>query len=155
MSDVIVLQVGLETPNFYPAFFSSLFSLFSLLSPQEYRGLLKITHPMEHGIVTDWNDMEKLWGFVYGKEQLNIPHEEHPVLLTEALSTPARTGEEAAKVTTEHKAPLDHRANVTNFVSFCETKRIQQIFFEAFNIPALFVSMQAVLSLFGSENKQI
>lgn len=34
---------------------------------QEYRGLLKIKYPMEHGIVTDWDDMERIWGWVYGE----------------------------------------------------------------------------------------
>lgn len=31
----------------------------------ELRGLLKIKYPLEHGIVTDWDDMEKIWGYVY------------------------------------------------------------------------------------------
>lgn len=31
----------------------------------EYRGLLKIRYPLEHGIVTDWDDMEKIWEYVY------------------------------------------------------------------------------------------
>jgi len=31
----------------------------------EYRGLLKISYPLEHGIVTNWNDMEKIWEYVY------------------------------------------------------------------------------------------
>jgi centractin len=34
---------------------------------QDYRGLLKIKYPMEHGIVTDWDDMERIWGWVYGE----------------------------------------------------------------------------------------
>ena len=25
-----------------------------------YRGVLKLTYPVEHGIVNDWNDMEKV-----------------------------------------------------------------------------------------------
>jgi centractin len=32
---------------------------------QEFRGLLKIKYPMEHGIVTDWDDMERIWNWVY------------------------------------------------------------------------------------------
>ncbi|EGD94830.1 actin [Trichophyton tonsurans CBS 112818] len=32
---------------------------------QELRGLLKIRYPLEHGIVTDWDDMEKIWQWVY------------------------------------------------------------------------------------------
>lgn len=35
---------------------------------QEYRGLLKIRYPMEHGVVTNWEDMEKIWNWVYQEE---------------------------------------------------------------------------------------
>ena len=35
---------------------------------QEFRGLLKIKYPMEHGIVTDWDDMERIWNWVYAEE---------------------------------------------------------------------------------------
>lgn len=35
---------------------------------QEARGLLKIKYPMEHGIVTDWDDMERIWSWVYAEE---------------------------------------------------------------------------------------
>lgn len=35
---------------------------------QEFRGLLKIKYPMEHGIVTDWDDMERIWSWVYAEE---------------------------------------------------------------------------------------
>lgn len=35
---------------------------------QENRGLLKIKYPMEHGIVTDWDDMERIWNWVYTEE---------------------------------------------------------------------------------------
>ena len=83
---------------------------------EEYRGLLNIRYPMEHGIVKDWNDMEKIWQHVYSKHQLNANCEEHPVLLTEAPLNPRRNREKAA-----------------------------EIFFETFNVPALYISMQAVL----------
>lgn len=32
---------------------------------QELRGLLKIKYPLEHGVVTDWDDMERIWEYVY------------------------------------------------------------------------------------------
>lgn len=32
---------------------------------QELRGLLKIKYPIEHGVVTDWDDMERIWNWVY------------------------------------------------------------------------------------------
>lgn len=85
---------------------------------EEHRGLLSLRYPMEHGIVTDWNDMERIWSYVYSKDQLTTFSEEHPVLLTEAPLNPRKNREKAA-----------------------------EIFFETFNVPALFVSMQAVLSL--------
>ena len=34
---------------------------------EEHRGLLSIRYPMEHGIVTDWNDMERIWSYIYSK----------------------------------------------------------------------------------------
>lgn len=34
---------------------------------QELRGLLKINYPLEHGIVTDWDDMERIWQYVYSE----------------------------------------------------------------------------------------
>jgi hypothetical protein len=46
---------------------------------QELRGLLKIRYPLEHGIVTDWDDMERIWEWVYGEglktlsEEVSIP----------------------------------------------------------------------------------
>jgi centractin len=42
---------------------------------QELRGLLKIRYPLEHGIVTDWEDMERIWAWVYG-EELKVLSEE-------------------------------------------------------------------------------
>lgn len=32
---------------------------------QDIRGLLKINYPLEHGIVTNWEDMERIWQYVY------------------------------------------------------------------------------------------
>ncbi|KAL8785742.1 MAG: hypothetical protein Q9213_003209 [Squamulea squamosa] len=87
---------------------------------QELRGLLKIRYPLEHGIVTDWDDMERIWQFVY-TEELKTLSEEHPVLLTEP--------------------PLNPRAN---------RDIAAQLLFETFNVPALYTSIQAVLSLYAS-----
>jgi len=86
----------------------------------ELRGLLKIKYPIEHGIVSDWDDMERIWKYIY-EEELKTASEEHPVLLTEA--------------------PLNPRSN---------REAAAQMFFETFNVPALFASIQAVLSLYSS-----
>ncbi|RSH82783.1 Actin-2 [Apiotrichum porosum] len=87
---------------------------------QELRGLLKIQYPMEHGVVTDWDDMERIWNWVYS-DGLKALSEEHPVLLTEAPLNPRQNRDVAA-----------------------------QIFFETFNVPAFFTSVQAVLSLYST-----
>lgn len=87
---------------------------------QELRGLLKIRYPLEHGVVTDWDDMEKIWHYVYENELKTLP-EEHPVLLTEPPLNPRKNRDAAA-----------------------------QIMFETFNVPALYTSIQAVLSLYAS-----
>lgn len=43
---------------------------------EEHRGLLTIRYPMEHGVVNDWNDMEKIWQYIYSKDQLQTFSEE-------------------------------------------------------------------------------
>lgn len=48
----------------------------TLVFAQEHRGLLSIRYPMEHGIVKDWNDMERIWQYVYSKDQLQTFSEE-------------------------------------------------------------------------------
>lgn len=58
---------------------------------QEFRGLLKIKYPMEHGIVTDWDDMERIWSWVYAEELgtlseevrniLSVPFGKHPHII--------------------------------------------------------------------------
>ena len=56
---------------------------------EKYKGVIKLSHPIEHGVVkglNDWDDMEKIWSYIF--DELNVNPKEHPVLLTEPPLNP-------------------------------------------------------------------
>jgi len=79
-----------------------------------------INNPIKHGLIENWNEMEKLWQrCIYQK--LRCDPEEHFFLLTEPpMNTPENR---------EYTA---------------------EIMFETFNVPGLYIAIQAVLALAAS-----
>ncbi len=60
---------------------------------EELRGLLKIRYPLEHGIVTDWDDMERIWQFVYQEELKTLSEE----VCTSSLWAPSKLSTSCTK----------------------------------------------------------
>eukprot|EP00253_Pinus_taeda_P000681 PITA_00681 len=84
------------------------------------RDILTLTYPLEHGIIDNWDDMEKIWQHMFNNE-LHVASEDQPVLLTES--------------------PLNPKEN---------RERMTEIMFESFSTPAMYISIEAVLSLYAS-----
>ena len=86
----------------------------------ELKGIMNLQYPIEHGVVEDWPAMERIWHYTFYTD-LRIDPSEFPVLLTEA--------------------PLNPRLN---------REKMTEIMFETFNVPAMYIATQAVLSLYAS-----
>jgi len=86
----------------------------------EKRGVLTLKYPVANGVVTDWDDMEKIWHHTIYNELRTTPDNKN-ILLTEAP-----------------KNPKDNR------------EKMVSIMFENFNASGTYVSIQAVLSLYAS-----
>ena len=84
------------------------------------RGVLDLACPIEHGIVTSWDAMERIWHHIFYNE-LRVAPDEHPVLLTEP--------------------PLNPKAN---------REKMTKIMFETFSVPSMYATMPAVLSMYAS-----
>ncbi|KAN0009099.1 hypothetical protein ACTFIU_008991 [Dictyostelium citrinum] len=87
---------------------------------QSQRGMLSLKYPIEHGIVVNWEYMEKLLFHMFYNE-LRVSPDQYPILFTES--------------------PLNPKSN---------REKLTQIMFEQFNVPALYIAIQAVLSLYAS-----
>jgi actin, other eukaryote len=86
---------------------------------QSRRGVLNMTYPIEHGVVKNWDDMEKVWTHAFANE-LRIATDEHHIFITEASLNPKQNRE-----------------------------KMTQIMFDKFNINSFYVGNQSVLSLYS------
>jgi actin-related protein len=51
------------------------------------RSVLPLRYPIQRGVITDWDDMEKLWDHIFCNELgARLEPEEHPILLVESAS---------------------------------------------------------------------
>jgi actin len=83
-------------------------------------GILNLKYPIEHGIVTNWDDMEKIWHYAF-YDGLRIDPADHPVLLSEPVLSAAVQREKAI-----------------------------EIMFESFHFPYYYAVKQPELALYGS-----
>jgi len=87
---------------------------------QKMRGVLNLKYPIESGIITEWDMMEKVWDYCFSNE-LRCDPTEHKVMLTEAPNNPKSNRE-----------------------------KMTQLMFETFQVQGLYVAIQAVLSLYSN-----
>ena len=81
---------------------------------------LQLRYPVEHGHVTDWDDVEAIWSYVFS-EELKVDASEHPILVSESSRNPKISREKATT-----------------------------IMFETFSVPAFCLVQQAVLALYST-----
>jgi len=84
------------------------------------RGILSIDYPIRAGVVADWTDMERVWHHTLYNE-LRVSPEDHAVLITEAPYNPTKNRE-----------------------------KMVEVFFEKFAVPACYIAIQAVMSLYST-----
>ena len=78
----------------------------------------RLRRPIEHGVVTHWEDAERVWNHLF-YDRLRVQPEERAVLITEP--------------------PLNPKAN---------RERLCQIMFDTFHVPAMYLHIGAVLALY-------
>ncbi|KAF5302067.1 hypothetical protein FQR65_LT08617 [Abscondita terminalis] len=84
------------------------------------RNTFTIKYPIRHGIIVNWDAMEKTWNHIFHKK-LQVDPKNQPVILTEP--------------------PINSKAN---------REKTTQVMFETFDVPAMYLANQGVLSLYAS-----
>ena len=87
---------------------------------QQKRGVCVVKYPIAHGMIENWDDMKHIWEHTFYNELREQP-QDHPVMLTEA--------------------PLNPKTN---------REKMCQIMFEDYDVPSMYIQIQAVLSLYSA-----
>ena len=83
------------------------------------KGVLNINNPIENGVVNNWDDIEKIWKYIFTNE-LKVDPVEYNIMLTET--------------------PLNPKEN---------REKMTQIMFESLNVQGLYIAIEPVLSLYS------
>lgn len=86
---------------------------------QAKKVLLNLRKPIQNGMISQWDDLEKIWSHGFTNE-LHVLPEEHPILMTEK--------------------PFTQRSH---------REKMLQIVFDTFNAPLFYSNIQAVFALFS------
>ena len=84
------------------------------------RSVLKLNYPIEKGLINNWDDVEKIWEYMF-TDELRVDPVEHYIMLIEPPNNTKKNREEMAK-----------------------------IMFETFNVQGLYIANSAVLSLYST-----
>ena len=83
-------------------------------------GVLNMNNPISYGVVNNWDDIEKMLGFIFSSE-LKVEPSEYNILLSET--------------------PMNPKEN---------KEKLAQIMFENFNVQGLYIELESLLSLFSA-----
>jgi len=83
------------------------------------RNMLQITYPLDNGVIRNWEDMQYVWDYTFN-EKLQVNPKECKIMLTEA--------------------PMNPQAN---------RKKMAEVMFEKYGFKAVYVAIQAVLTLYA------
>jgi actin-like protein 6A len=84
------------------------------------RDHMKITHPLRHGLVQDWDGVEQVWSYAFD-QHLKVDPKEHPLMLSEPTFQPT-----------------------------ADREKMVQLMFEKFQPPAVFLCKSSVLTAFSA-----
>ncbi|XP_041484095.1 actin-5-like [Lytechinus variegatus] len=93
---------------------------------QRMRGLLSLRYPIEHGIVTNWDDMEKIWHHTFYKELRTDPAE-CPVLFTDVPESTKAGREKTTQIMFEKFGAKAFHICTQGVLSHCASGRTMAV----------------------------